>query len=130
MVKYKSIISFIILLLLGTSIFADNAKWYEGGNLHKATVRTWNNASYRNRLATSADWFNEITKTSNPDLKKKLDNLNYNQWLLALKEFSKQLEICVSEMAADERLFNPNNQIAEVAAICYISMYMNSESEK
>ncbi|MGR3301004.1 MAG: hypothetical protein ACUZ8I_00730 [Candidatus Scalindua sp.] len=128
--KSISIITLSIILLLSTSTFADKAKWYEGGNLHKATVRTWNNASYRNRLATSADWFNEITKTSNPELKKKLDNLNYNQWLVALKAFSKELEICVSEMVADERLFSPNDQIAEVAAICYISMYMDSKSEK
>ena len=35
---------------------SNNQKWYEGGTLHKSTVSEWKNASYRNKLATSADW--------------------------------------------------------------------------
>ena len=30
--------------------------WYEGGTLHKSSVREWTSASRRNRLATSADF--------------------------------------------------------------------------
>ena len=30
-------------------------EWYEGGTLHRAPVRTWLTAPYRDRLATSAD---------------------------------------------------------------------------
>ena len=30
-------------------------EWHEGGTLHQATVRAWRAASYRDRLATSAD---------------------------------------------------------------------------
>ena len=33
-----------------------STKWFQGGNLHKATVAEWKNASYQNKLATSADW--------------------------------------------------------------------------
>ena len=31
-------------------------KWYEGGTLHNATITQWKNATYRNKLATAADW--------------------------------------------------------------------------
>ncbi len=30
--------------------------WYQGGNLHKATIAQWKNASSQNKLATAADW--------------------------------------------------------------------------
>jgi len=30
--------------------------WYEGGNLHQATLEEWRLASYENRLATCADF--------------------------------------------------------------------------
>lgn len=30
-------------------------KWYEGGTLHKSTMKEWNQASYSNKLATAAD---------------------------------------------------------------------------
>jgi hypothetical protein len=31
-------------------------KWYEGGTLHNAKMRTWRRASYENKLATAADF--------------------------------------------------------------------------
>ena len=31
-------------------------KWFEGGDLHKATVGKWKSASYENKLATCGDW--------------------------------------------------------------------------
>lgn len=33
-----------------------STQWYKGGNLHKATVTEWENATPQNRLATTADW--------------------------------------------------------------------------
>lgn len=32
------------------------SKWFQNGNLHKATIAEWKNASYQNKLATAADW--------------------------------------------------------------------------
>lgn len=126
-----------ILLLSLSSVFVllvtlsgNAAEWYEGGNLHKATVRMWRVASYDNRLATSADWFTGITRNENPALQKKLDNLNKDQWFLTLKECSKQLEICVSELAEEEKLFGPSGKVAEIAALCYIDMYITHEKKK
>jgi len=36
-------------------------QWFQGGNLHKATVLQWKKATRRNKLATSADWL-AVTK--------------------------------------------------------------------
>ncbi len=120
--------SFFVLFITS---FANAAEWYEGGNLHKATVRMWRKASYDNRLATSGDWFNKITKKSNPDLQKKLDgiekSLGTEIWLLTLKQFSEKLEKCVSDTAADEKVCKPSDKVAEIASICYNSMYMTQE---
>ncbi len=37
-------------------------EWYEGGTLHKAKIADWKNATYRNKLATCADF---MAKTDN-----------------------------------------------------------------
>jgi hypothetical protein len=41
-------------------LFADedekDKEWYEGGNLHDGDVSDWNRASYKNKLATCADF--------------------------------------------------------------------------
>ena len=104
-----------------------SSEWYEGGNLHQATVKTWRQSSYSNRLATAGDWFVSITKSHNPSLKRKLDTLSATQYHSALKKFAVQLEKCVSDTASlnskDRVVFNPNDKIAEIASICYISMY-------
>lgn len=34
----------------------DIQQWYEGGTLHRVTVRTWSRSTRRNQLATAADW--------------------------------------------------------------------------
>jgi len=31
-------------------------QWFQGGNLHNATVGQWRRATYANKLATAADW--------------------------------------------------------------------------
>ena len=104
-----------------------SAGWYEGGNLHGATVKTWKQSSYRNRLATAADWFVSITKSHNPKLKRKLDRLPTSQYLSTLKKFSAQLEKCVSDTVNIESkgrgFAKPSSKIAEFASICYVSMY-------
>ncbi len=98
--------------------------WVGGfGNLHEATVRKWRNSTYNNRWHTAGDWFLEFTKAKNPEVQKKLDKLNNEQWLATVKEFSKQLEKCISEMTSDEKLWEPDSPVAEIASVCYITMY-------
>ena len=68
-----------------------------------------------------------ITKSHNPSLKKKLDALSAAQYLSALKKFAVQLEKCVSDTVSlnskTRVVFNPNDKIAEIASICYTTMY-------
>ncbi|MCP4259081.1 MAG: hypothetical protein GY774_16470 [Planctomycetes bacterium] len=134
--KSISIITLSIVLLLSTSVLTYADVWYEGGNLHKATIKEWNDASYRNRLATAADWFNEITKTSNPDLKKELDSYTLSQWLSAIKEFSEQLEICVTELATNKQMLKAwgekevmYSHVATLASLCYTSIFLTSDPQ-
>ncbi len=125
----KSILIYIIpscfVLLTSTPIYS--SEWYEGGTLHPATVKTWRQSSYSNRLATAGDWFVSITKSHNLSLKRKMDTLSATQYLSALKQFAIQLEKCVSDTASlnskGSVSSKPNDKIAELASICYISMY-------
>lgn len=125
----KSIFIYIIasFFALIVSIPVYSSEWYEGGNLHQATVKTWRQSSYSNRLATAADWFVSITKSNNPNLKRKMDNLSTSEYLVALKQFAVQLEKCVSDTASlnsKGSVFSKSgDKIAEIASICYISMY-------
>ena len=66
--KYLRHIMFLILTVLvlsacggsssssSSSSSKPDTSWFEGGNLHRATVKQWKAASYSNRLATSADF--------------------------------------------------------------------------
>ena len=44
---------------------AHEPQWYEGGNLHQATLREWCAATDANRLATAADFAATILKGQN-----------------------------------------------------------------
>ena len=39
---------------LGAS--SSSSQWFQGGTLHNATVEQWKAATYKNKLATAADW--------------------------------------------------------------------------
>ena len=116
------LIAFIVLSPF-SSFAASPPSWMQGGNLHAATVEAWRNAPFENRLATSSDWFTSITRSSNPKLQLWLDSLGNNEWIAAIRKYAEELEICVSKLAADNRLFRSNGKVAEVAALCYVDMY-------
>lgn len=82
---------------------ASAGEWYEGGTLHKATARQWNAATYRNRLATSADFIAAAKAAS--DMKE-------------LRARAAGLERCISEGTDDPRL--QDLRVSEVAAACII----------
>jgi hypothetical protein len=125
--KFEKVCLVMVLLMCLFINPAYSSEWYEGGNLHKATVKTWSQSSYSNRLATSADWFISITKSHNPNLKNKLDNLSTSEYLATLKQFSIQLEKCISDTVSikskDSNFAKSDDQIAEIASLCYISLY-------
>jgi hypothetical protein len=121
---YYLIFSFVSFIISSPCY---SSEWYEGGNLHEATVQAWSQSTYSNKLATAGDWFMNITKAHNPSLKSKLDKLSTPQYLVALKKFAEQLEKCTSDTIAvksNGRAFsNPGDKAAEIASICYSSMY-------
>jgi hypothetical protein len=87
-------------------------KWYENGTLHNASVADWNRATYRNKLATAADW--AITR---PQIKAKVKNSGS---IDTLKPFASELVTCVNEAAAGQGYGSMS--VAEVAASCMILM--------
>ena len=123
----RATFSFLFILLFAIPQLAFAGEWYEGGTLHTATVSKWNHSSYKNRLATSADWFVSITKKHNLSLQWKLDQLSNSQHLGSLKAFSAQLEKCVSHIAniksGKKQALKSNDKIAQVASMCFLSMY-------
>ncbi len=54
------IILFVIFTAWIFSTFSDtpssSRQWFQGGNLHNATISEWKSATYQNKLATAADW--------------------------------------------------------------------------
>ena len=88
-------------------------QWSKGGTLHRATVAEWRRASYRDRLATSADFMVAIFKNSGTVL-----NSTAQLRLPAV-----ELETCISELSvtgvtdvtADELSTAP---VYSLAAIC------------
>ena len=63
------------------------SKWYEDGDLHKSYVTEWRNASYKNKLATCADWMAVLDNKISMSL---------------LKKRAEQLVICIDETVATD----------------------------
>jgi hypothetical protein len=102
----------LFLMLLLPSLALSGGEWYSGGNLHNVKCSKWKNASYRNKLATCADW-----AANRPWIKKKVQasgDLN------TLKPYANQLLRCM-----DEAITGPesnNMSTARVAASCMVLM--------
>lgn len=88
-------------------------KWYAGGNLHGKLGSDWVDATYNNRLATSADFVVSVTPEA-----QKFQLFENNE--LPLKERAFGLEVCISETTKEE--ITMNMEISEIAAACIILM--------
>ena len=108
-------------------------EWYKGGTLHSATVETWNQSSYENRLATSADWFVLFTKKYNSNLQRLLDSMSGTQYFLTLKAYTGILERCITgkvKYHTGEQTFKESDKAAEAAKICHRSNFKKGNWEK
>jgi hypothetical protein len=76
-------------------------EWYEGGDLHRASIGQWNAATYENKLATSADMVANLKKFSSVE---------------DMKAAAVELEQCVSKAAEGAQA--EQQQVTEVAAAC------------
>lgn len=98
--------------------------WYEGGTLHRAGVLAWQEADYKNKLATCSDfiaaqWQSENFKSSIHYKIKTVDDMH---------PYAVELVICLD--AAAEKHPDPetnynmyaNQTVAEMATMCMIMM--------
>jgi len=83
---------------------SDDTSWFSGGTLQQSTVAEWRQASYANRLATSADF---IAATQN------VDYGNLGQF----KQWATDLETCVSTAVSGGDV--DNEKVSLIAAMCF-----------
>ena len=84
-----------------------DSKWYLGGTLHKSTLGQWKRASYRNRLATAADFVVTLMKPEKPSS------------LTELKKFAKELEASITATAGGDSQLD-SSSTAGVAAAAWL----------
>jgi hypothetical protein len=82
--------------------------WFVGGNLHKATVKQWRNATYTNRLATSADFVASTQKVDFGDMDK-------------FKTMATETEECISTAVSGENV--DNQKVSDIAVGCLILLF-------
>lgn len=86
--------------------------WTLGGTLHNATLKEWREASYRNRLATAADFVAATAKNRNL----RLDTTQ------SLRRYAEELEACISATAAESHPAIDHQRTNEIAAACMVNM--------
>ena len=91
-----------------------NQKWYQGGTLHQETAEEWVEASYRNRLATSADFATAMLKSS--IVWDDIDGIE------DIRPYAVELKTCIDESYGPAPPL-PQLENAETAAICWTLMY-------
>lgn len=84
----------------------DSRKWYEGGTLHKATIREWKSASEENKLATCGDF---------------MAKLNNKVTMEVLLERAIALRACINEASSGIETVD-NNKVSEIAALCTVTL--------
>ena len=85
-----------------------DTSWFKGGTLHKSLMKEWRQATYSNRLATSADF---IAATQNVDY----GNLD------RFKQMATDLETCISTTAVGGAA--DNEKTAFISAMCMVELF-------
>lgn len=98
--KLVLIVAAIVVLRVGA---ASAEEWYEGGTLHKATGKEWHAATYRNRLATSADFLAAAKAAAD---------------MVELRARAAGLERCITEGTDSPKL--QKLQVPDVAVACIV----------
>jgi len=87
---------------------SNNTSWFAGGTLHRSTIREWRQATYSNRLATSADF---IASTQNVDY----GNLD------KFKQMATDLEKCISIASSGGSV--DDEKTSFIAAMCTAELF-------
>lgn len=91
-----------------TSTTVATRGWYSGGTLHDSDMKSWARASYRNRLATSADFAAAIMKSTHRSVAS----------MDALRPYAERMEECISEAAKAPKV--EATRVTEIAAGCQL----------
>jgi hypothetical protein len=86
----------------------NNTSWFKGGTLHRATVREWRNATYANRLATSADFIAATQDVDFGDLE-------------GFKRMAADLETCISTAVSGGDV--DNEDVVTISAMCTVMLF-------
>jgi len=110
----KKIFIVLTVLFLCINPAASNGadEWYAGGTLHKKNMDEWYRASYKDRLATCADFVTNASRVSNARL------FGNNARLLYTKASS--LEMCITKSMDGLKL--GHLRVSETAAMCLLLM--------
>lgn len=91
----------IVLMILSMCFHWASARQEAGGDLHRASLRDWNQASEANRFATTSDLVERILNLHDP---------------LAVRPKARQVQACISRVATD---FQQGGQaVADTAVAC------------
>lgn len=111
--------------LTDDQVYSDiNTKWYSGGTLHQASLLDWQNASYKNKLATSADFVAKTWKDQSfkPEIQSQISSID------DLRILADEMVVFIdtaSEPQDDHELnakMYANQKVSEFAAIGFIMM--------
>lgn len=105
--KMMSKIVLAVLAVISCIATAQAKEWYEGGTLHKATVKQFRDSEYENARATAAEWL--VATVSDKEISK-LNELNW-------KHASENLVACIVK-ATDGVEAVQNNAATDIALIC------------
>lgn len=86
-------------------------EWMKNGTLHKKTVTEWKIATEENKLATCADFMDNL---------KKADHQKYTS-INEMKNDAIELKACIDEGTQNNN-YADNMKVSEVAVLCYILM--------
>ena len=92
---------------LSTSSDGDTS-WFRGGTLHRSKVIAWRQATYANRLATSADFISATQNVDYGDLNK-------------FKEMATDLEKCISISVSGGDA--DNEDVVFISSICTVQLF-------
>ena len=105
-------VAMVAVFLATPTIGSAGDQWHSGGTLHRSTVAQWGEATYQNKLATSADWALASPKVKN--LVKKSDSIDN------LRPFAEKWLTCVNEASAGKGY--EGMATSELVASCVILM--------
>ncbi len=112
MKKITLAVTILVTLILTSTAFA---AWYEGGNLHRATVSEWKRATWANKIATAGD----IVTSCCPNIVREVKRSGSMD---TLYQHALQLVTCMDTSVRGD--VNGSMRVSRLAALCISTMGM------